>query len=92
MPERACASARALPRTSTSRRARGSSGQPPWTYRDPVPAYRTLRDHVCVYPSRMDACWLDEERVQAQAGDFYGGWITDAVVGPFKGAAGTSGW
>jgi hypothetical protein len=27
-----------------------------------------------------------------QAGDFYGGWITADLVGPFKGAAGTSSW
>jgi len=30
--------------------------------------------------------------VQAQDGDFYGGWITSRVVGPFKGAPGTRGW
>jgi len=63
-----------------------------WTYRDPVPAYAALRDHVAFYPSRMDACWLDDERVRAQPGDFYGGWITDDVVGPFKGGPGSRGW
>ncbi|MEJ7798102.1 MAG: DUF427 domain-containing protein [Solirubrobacteraceae bacterium] len=63
-----------------------------WTYPDPVPSYAALRDHVAVYPGRMDACWLDDERVRSQDGDFYGGWITDDIVGPFKGAAGTSGW
>ena len=36
----------------------------------------------------MDACFLDDERVQAQEGDFYGGWITADLKGPFKGAAG----
>lgn len=30
--------------------------------------------------------------MRAQAGDFYGGWITDEVVGPFKGEPGTRGW
>ncbi len=63
-----------------------------WAYRDPTPAFAALRDHLCFYPSLMDACWLDEERVRAQEGDFYGGWITDDVVGPFKGAPGTLGW
>ena len=63
-----------------------------WTYRDPVHAYAALRDHVAFYPSRMDACRLDDELVQSQAGDFYGGWITAALRGPFKGAPGTSGW
>jgi len=63
-----------------------------WAYRDPVAAYAALRDHVAVYPGRMDACWLDDERVRAQDGDFYGGWITAELVGPFKGAFGTRGW
>jgi uncharacterized protein (DUF427 family) len=63
-----------------------------WTYPDPVAAYAALRDHVAFYPGRMDACWLGDERVRAQAGDFYGGWITADIDGPFKGAAGTAGW
>ena len=63
-----------------------------WTYRDPVPRYAALRDFACFYPSRMDACHLDDELVRAQDGDFYGGWITDDLVGPFKGAPGTLGW
>lgn len=63
-----------------------------WAYPEPVDGYAPLRDHVAVYPGRMDVCWLDDERVRAQEGDFYGGWITDEIVGPFKGATGTSGW
>ena len=63
-----------------------------WTYPAPVPAFAELLDHVAFYPARMDACWLDGERVAAQAGDFYGGWRTSKVVGPFKGAPGTWGW
>jgi hypothetical protein len=30
--------------------------------------------------------------VRAQAGGFYGGWITSEVVGPFKGEPGTGHW
>ncbi len=63
-----------------------------WTYRDPAPGYESLRDHVAFYPGRMDACWLDDERVRAQAGDFYGGWVTAGLRGPFKGGPGTAGW
>ncbi len=63
-----------------------------WWYPDPVAAFAVLRDHVSVYPGRMDACFVDDERVRAQEGDFYGGWITDEIVGPFKGAPGTWGW
>ncbi len=63
-----------------------------WTYPDPSAPYAALRDHVAFYPSRMDACLLDEEVVQSQAGDFYGGWITAGLRGPYKGGTGTSGW
>jgi uncharacterized protein (DUF427 family) len=63
-----------------------------WTYRDPASAYASLRDHLAVYPGRMDACWLDDERVRSQEGDFYGGWITDDIVGPFKGGPGSARW
>jgi uncharacterized protein (DUF427 family) len=63
-----------------------------WTYPEPTAGYEALRDHVAFYPGRTDAAWLDDERVVSQAGDFYGGWITTDLVGPFKGAAGTLGW
>jgi uncharacterized protein (DUF427 family) len=63
-----------------------------WSYPDPTPGFAALRDFIAVYPGRVDACWVDDERVQAQEGDFYGGWVTSRVVGPFKGAPGTWGW
>jgi uncharacterized protein (DUF427 family) len=63
-----------------------------WTYPNPAPGYKALRNHVAFYPSHMEACYVDDERVQAQAGDFYGGWITNDIVGPFKGGHGTMGW
>jgi hypothetical protein len=37
-------------------------------------------------------CYVDEHRVEPQAGDYYGGWITPDVVGPFKGDPGTGDW
>ena len=63
-----------------------------WGYREPVPAFAALRGHVAFYPGCMDACHLDDERVRAQPGYFYGGWITAEIQGPFKGPAGTRGW
>lgn len=63
-----------------------------WHYPKPVPAFAELVDHVAVMPGAMDACWIDGEAVQAQEGDFYGGWITAKLRGPFKGAPGTRGW
>ena len=63
-----------------------------WSYPVPTPAFATIRDHLAFYPSRVDECSVDGERVRPQPGDFYGGWITAAVVGPFKGDPGTMGW
>lgn len=63
-----------------------------WSYPKPLPGYDSIRDAIAFYPSRMDECTVDGERVQPQEGDFYGGWITSDIVGPFKGAPGTWGW
>ena len=67
-------------------------GSVAWTFHEPAPGYEDLRDHVAFYPGRVDEAWLGDERVAAQAGDFYGGWISADLVGPFKGASGTLGW
>jgi uncharacterized protein (DUF427 family) len=63
-----------------------------WYYPDPSPGYEAIRDHVAFYPGRVDSCFVDEEQVRAQEGDFYGGWVTAEIVGPFKGGPGTAGW
>ena len=63
-----------------------------WYYSEPSSRYEALRDHLAFYPGRVDAAWVDDERVQPQEGDFYGGWITPEIEGPFKGAPGTGGW
>jgi uncharacterized protein (DUF427 family) len=63
-----------------------------WAYATPSDAFTPLRDHVAFYAGRMDACFVDDELVIPQPGGFYGGWITSAVVGPFKGGPGSRGW
>lgn len=63
-----------------------------WSYADPTPAFAILRDHVAFYACAMDACFVDGERVIPQPGGFYGGWITSAVAGPFKGVPGSRLW
>lgn len=68
------------------------SPQACWWYEDPVPAFAVLRDAIAFYPQRVDACEVDGELVRAVEGDFYGGWITSKVVGPFKGGPGTRWW
>jgi len=63
-----------------------------WLYPAPAAGYEALADHLSFYASRVDEAWVGDERVVPQAGDFYGGWITSGVVGPFKGEPGTGGW
>lgn len=63
-----------------------------WAYPSPAPEFEPIRDHLAFYPHLMDACFVGEEQVQAQASGFYGGWITSNIVGPFKGEPGTQGW
>jgi len=63
-----------------------------WYYPSPTRGFEELADHVAFYPGLVDRCVVDGEEVRAQPGDFYGGWITGDIVGPFKGGAGTAGW
>ncbi|MEM6530497.1 MAG: DUF427 domain-containing protein [Chloroflexota bacterium] len=63
-----------------------------WTYQNPASGFEAIKDHIALYPAMMEACYVDDEKVQAQEGDFYGGWITSDIVGPFKGGPGTWGW
>ena len=63
-----------------------------WSYRSPNAGYEAVKNYLAFYPSKVDACYVNDELVKAQEGDFYGGWITAEIVGPFKGGAGTWGW
>lgn len=63
-----------------------------WSYAAPTPQYAALAHHLAFYPGKFDECTVDGERIAAQPGDFYGGWITSDLTGPFKGAPGTLGW
>lgn len=63
-----------------------------WYYPTPSRGFELLTGRVAFYPAAMESCEVDGERVTPQDGDFYGGWITSRIVGPFKGAPGTLGW
>lgn len=63
-----------------------------WSYADPNPDYAAIRDYLAFYPGRFDTCTVGPYTVRAQPGDFYGGWITPDLAGPFKGAVGTVNW
>ncbi|MFJ6636526.1 DUF427 domain-containing protein [Streptomyces sp. NPDC091376] len=68
------------------------SAQAAWSYESPMPGYQALASHFAFHAGRVSACEVDGQRVDAQSGDFYGGWITPGIVGPFKGSPGTAGW
>ena len=63
-----------------------------WCYENPTPGFEHLAGAVAFYPGKVDRALVEGEPARPQAGGFYGGWITDDVVGPFKGASGTLGW
>ena len=63
-----------------------------WSYPTPTSSFAILRDHVAFYAAPFDRCSVDGETVRPQPGEFYGGWITSLLSGPFKGVPGSGGW
>ncbi len=63
-----------------------------WSYPNPTPAFAAIQSHLAFYAHLMDACYVDGQLAEPQPGNFYGGWITPDIVGPFKGIPGSAGW
>ena len=63
-----------------------------WSYPSPSADFSILRNHIAFYAGPFDRCSVDGEIVTPQPGDFYGGWITGKLAGPFKGVPGSRGW
>jgi len=63
-----------------------------WSYPEPDNGYEVIRDYLAFYARKMDACYVGAYRVIPQPGEYYGGWITPDIVGPFKGEPGTENW
>jgi uncharacterized protein (DUF427 family) len=63
-----------------------------WSYPSPDRSFAQLRDYVAFYAGPFDHCSVNGETVLPQPGDFYGGWITSKLAGPFKGVPGSQGW
>ena len=62
-----------------------------WAYPEPFPGFELMAGYLAFYPNRLE-CYADGERVQPQPGTLYGGWVTQELVGPFKGEPGTEHW
>ena len=63
-----------------------------WSYYSPSDDFIKIKGYIAIYPNSVDSCFLNNEEVKSQDGDFYGGWITSDIVGPFKGGVGSFGW
>lgn len=63
-----------------------------WCYPQPTPAFRPIAGFLAFYPSRFDRCLVGEILATPQPSDFYGGWTTPNLEGPFKGPPGTLHW
>ncbi len=63
-----------------------------WSYEWPTPEFTPISGHVALYAGKVDRVTLDGIDVTPQPGEFYGGWITPDIVGPFKGIGGSWGW
>ena len=55
-----------------------------WYYTDPVRGFDAIEAFLAFYPRRVDRCLADGEEVQPEPNDFYGGWITSDIQGPFR--------
>lgn len=61
-----------------------------WCYPRVFPEFAEIAGWFAFYPARVE-CFVDDERVRPQPGGYYGGWITDEIVGPVKGEPGIDG-
>lgn len=62
-----------------------------WSYAEPRAPFGEIAAYLSFYAGRVE-CYVDGERVRPQPGGFYGGWLTDDIVGPVKGEPGTGHW
>ncbi|SCZ90637.1 BZ3500_MvSof-1268-A1-R1_Chr1-3g02117 [Microbotryum saponariae] len=75
-----------------------------WTYSNPTPRFVIIKDYLSFYATSSSSnsrseggkgqwkCFVGEEEVVPQEGDFYGGWKTSWIQGKMKGGPGTWGW
>ena len=66
--------------------------QAAWAYPQPTARFEVIKGHLAFYAQKMERCLVNGEEVIPQPGAFYGGWITQELVGPFKGGPGSFGW
>lgn len=63
-----------------------------WSYAKPTANFAPISGYLAFYATSMDACFVGDNQVVPQPGDFYGGWVTRNLRGTVKGARGTEHW
>lgn len=69
----------------------GSQRAVGWSYEQPLARFAAIAGALSFYPALLE-CTVNGERVRPQPGGFYGGWVTDEIVGPVKGGPGPRSW
>jgi uncharacterized protein (DUF427 family) len=63
-----------------------------WSYDNPTEGFKLIKGYLSFYAGPWD-CYVDDEKVEPQPGDFYGGWTTSDIDKSWvKGATGTTWW
>lgn len=62
-----------------------------WRYVQVFPEFEKLLNWVAFYPNKLD-CFIGDEKVGAQPGGYYGGWVAGNMTGPIKGEPGSGSW
>ncbi|GJL60701.1 MAG: hypothetical protein NPIRA03_35580 [Nitrospirales bacterium] len=63
-----------------------------WSYPHPGGGFEDISNYLAFYPGKVDACYVGKQKVNPQSGEFYGGWITSKILGPFKSKPGIKFW
>ena len=63
-----------------------------WYYSSPNKEFKNIKKFISFYASKTEKCIVNGELVKKQDGDYYGGWITKNLKGPFKGGPKTLNW
>lgn len=58
-----------------------------WSYDKPTSGFEPIKGYLSFYVGPWE-CFVDGEKVEAQPGDFYGGWVTSEIEGIVKGRTG----
>ena len=56
-----------------------------WSYESPTTGFKPITGYISLYANAPWSCYVDGEKVEAQQGDFYGGWATSDIEGTMKG-------